>query len=102
MFAAFTSLAIGAWLYLRAREPNRRFLALFGGATAAMWIVAIGKWILVPMQNWPVNLESERLFEPLWAISSWIVTIVALATPALLNLLPSKPNASVQEEITPA
>ena len=43
-------------------------LALVGGATAAMWIVSIGKWILVPMQNWPVHLESERLFEPLWAL----------------------------------
>ena len=62
-FAANTSLAIGGWFYLRSRKQNKRFLALVGGATAAMWIVAIGKWVLLPIQNWPVNLESERLFE---------------------------------------
>ena len=101
-FAAFTGLAIGAWVYLLAKEHNKRFLALVCGATAAMWIVAIGKWIIIPMQNWQVNLESERLFEPLWAISSWFVTIAALAAPALLNLLPFNPDSSGQEEITPA
>lgn len=102
MFAAITSLAIGGGLYLRAREQNKRFFALVCGATAAMWIVAIGKWILVPMQNWSVNLESERIFKSLWAVSSWIVTIAALATPALMNLLPSNPDFSVQEDIAPA
>lgn len=100
IFAANTSLAIGAWFYLHARGQKQRILALVGGATAAMWIVSIGKWILVPMQNWPVHLESERLFEPLWAISSWIVTIAALAAPAVLNLLPPSPRPIVDEAIT--
>jgi len=102
IFAAFSGLAVGGWLYLRAKKIQTRILALVGGATAAMWIVAIGKWIIVPFQNWPVILETERSFEAGWAISSWMVTIAALAIPALLNLLPSNPDSSVQEEITPA
>lgn len=100
IFAAFTSLIIGSWFYLRAREQNKRFLALVGGATAAMWIVAIGKWMLVPIQNWPVMLESERWFEAAWAISSWIVTIAALAAPKLLNFLPPSSSPAVEGEIT--
>jgi len=88
IFAAFICLTTGAWFYLRAKGQKRRILALVGGVSAAMWIVAIGKWNLVPMQYWPVNLESEGLYEPLAAISSWIVTSLALIAPASLNLLP--------------
>jgi hypothetical protein len=101
IFAAFVGLAIGAWFYLRAKGRNMRILALVGGVTAAMWIVTVGKWILVPMQNWPVNLESERIFESLRTIGSWIVTIAALMAPALLTLLPSSPKPTIEEGITP-
>lgn len=102
IFAAFVCLVIGTWFYLRARGQKTRILALVGGVTAALWIVTIGKWILVPMQNWPVNLESERIFETLRTIGSWIVTIAALLAPALLKLLPSKSTSQIQEEIAPA
>jgi hypothetical protein len=102
LFAAFTSLAIGGWLYLRARRPIGRFTALVGGTTAAMWIVAIGKWNLVPIQNWPVDLQAERLFEFLRTISSWIVTIAALSAPALLYLLPPFLSSNADETITSA
>jgi hypothetical protein len=96
-FAAFTSLAAGAWLYLLAKGQKTRILALVGGVSAAMWIVAVGKWILVPMQSWPVNLESEGLYEPLAAIGSWIVMTAVLIAPALLNLLPHAPSPIVDE-----
>jgi hypothetical protein len=101
VFAAFVCLSIGAWFYLRAKGQSMRILALICGVTAALWVVTVGKWILVPMQNWPVNIESERIFESLRTIGSWIVTIAALMAPALLTLLPSPPNSSVQEGITP-
>ena len=98
---AFVGLAIGAWFYLRAKGQNMRILALISGVTAALWVVTVGKWILVPMQNWPVNIEAERIFESLRTIGSWIVTVVALLAPVLLKLLPSSPNSTVKEGITP-
>jgi hypothetical protein len=97
---AFVCLAIGAWFYLRAKGQNMRILALISGVTAALWVVTVGKWILVPMQDWPVNIESERIFEPLRTIGSWIVTLVALLAPALLKLLPSSPSSTIEEGIT--
>ena len=83
-------------------RKKKRFLALVGGATVAMWIVAIGKWIIVRMQSWPVNLESEPLFEAVYTISSWIITIAALIAPASLNLLPPSPRPTVEEAISSA
>jgi hypothetical protein len=65
-----------------------------------MWIVAIGKGIIVPMQNWPVNLESERWFEAVYTISSWIITIAASIAPASLNLLPPSPRPTIEEAIS--
>ncbi|MCK4900897.1 MAG: hypothetical protein KAS38_19110, partial [Anaerolineales bacterium] len=42
-------------------SPRKKaLLTLVGGATVAMWIVAIGRWIIVPVQSWPMILESER------------------------------------------
>lgn len=102
IFAAFTGLAIGAWLHLVAKSKTTRILALVGGVTAAMWVVALGKWNLVPLQSWPVNLESERLYETLAAISSWIVMIMTLLAPVLLNLLPTSRSPMVDNGITPA
>ena len=99
-FAAFTSLAIGGWFYLLAKEQKKRFLALVGGATVAMWIDAIGKWIIVPKQSLPMNLESERWFETVYTIGSWIITIAALIAPASLNLLPPSPRPTVEEAIS--
>jgi len=55
-----------------------------------MWVIADGKWVLVPLQNWPVNLESESLFDCLSALASWVTIILAVMTPALLNLLPQR------------
>ena len=83
-------------------KKKKRFLALVGGATVAMWIVAIGKWIIVRMQSWSVNLESARWFEAVYTISSWIIAIAALIAPASLNLLPPSPRPTVEEAILSA
>ena len=95
VFVAFVCLAIGAWFYLRAKGQNMRILALIGGVTAALWVVTIGKWTLVPQQSWPVDLASERIFESLRTVGSWIVTIAALMAPVLLKLLPSSPKSNI-------
>ncbi|HUT20483.1 MAG TPA: hypothetical protein VM366_15105 [Anaerolineae bacterium] len=91
--AGMLSLVLGAWAYLRGKTTRRRILALLSGMTLAMWIVAIGKWVIVPRQDWPVWFdwhppESERWFESLGEVIAWVWMMVALAAPALLALLP--------------
>lgn len=100
--AAWISLSIGCWLYLHAGEQYQRILILLCSATLAMWIVAAGKWFLVPHQNWPVNLEAERPFEALRTLASWICILAALMAPALLNLLPRIQKPTLQEDSKPA
>jgi hypothetical protein len=97
-------LAIGCLLYLHSQEKNQRILILLCGATLAMWIVAVGKWVLVPIQVWEPYFEShppetERWFEFYRTMAEWICIVIALLAPALLNLLPISPPQNVQEEI---
>jgi len=54
---AFLILAIGAWLYLRSSNEWMRFGTLFVGMTLAMFIVAIGKVLLIPSQTWPISID---------------------------------------------
>jgi hypothetical protein len=91
--AGMLSLALGAWTYLRGKTTRRRMLALLSGMTLAMWIMAIGKWVIVPRQDWPLWFgwhppESERWFESLGEVIAWVWMMVALLAPALLALLP--------------
>jgi len=54
---AFLVLAVGAWLYLRSASEWTRFGALFIAMTLAMFIVAVGKLLLVPYQTWPITIN---------------------------------------------
>ncbi len=104
---AWICLALGAWLYLRVKGQKQRTLALIGGATGAMWIVALAKWVLIPFQKWPTGYpvspsEVTRWTETGGTIISWVFILLMLVTPALLNLLPSSPPPTVQEDIAPA
>lgn len=106
-FIAWTCLALGAWLYLRAKGPRQRILALIGGATAAMWVVALAKWVLIPLQKWPSGYpmspsETTRWVETGSAIVGWAWIVVMLVAPALLNLLPPPAGAIVSGEKDPA
>lgn len=100
--AAFITLAIGCWLYLVAREQYQRILILLCSATLAMWILAAGKWFLVPLQNWPADLEAERPFESLRTLAAWISILAALIAPVLLNLLPQAQEPTPPEKPTTA
>ena len=106
-FTAWTCLALGAWLYLRAKRQKQRILALIGGATGAMWIVVLAKWALIPLQKWPTGYpvapsEAARWVEPGSAMISWGWILVMLIAPALVRLLSSSPPPNVQEDIAPA
>lgn len=104
--AAWACLALGAWLYLRARGQKRRILALICGATGAMWIVALGKWVLIPLQKWPVGYpvspsEVTRWVETGSTMIGSIVVLMMLLAPALLKLLPRAPGPVVPSDRKP-
>jgi hypothetical protein len=103
LIAAWTCLGLGAWLYLRTKERRARLLILLCGATLAMWIVAIGKWVLVPQQSWEIWFEhypaqTERWFESLRTIADWFCLTIALLLPSLLRWLPQDRNLIPEEE----
>ncbi|MGD9091606.1 MAG: hypothetical protein PVF74_02080 [Anaerolineales bacterium] len=94
---AWTCLALGAWSYLRAKGSKRRILSIFLGATGAMWTVALAKWMLIPLQAWPTGYpvspsEVTRWVETSGAIIGWVLILIMLLAPALLNLLPRTPK----------
>ena len=106
-FIAWTCLALGAWSYLRAKGQKRRILALLGGATGAMWIVALAKWVLIPLQKWPTGYpispsETTRWVETGSAMVSWVLVLLMLIAPVVLNLLPLSHSPDIQEENVPA
>jgi len=104
-FIAWTCLALGAWFYLRAKEQLRRILALTLGATGAMWIVTLAKWILIPFQMWPNGYpiapsETTRWLETSSAMLDWVFLLIMLLAPALLNLLPTPTNPDAKEGVS--
>ena len=106
LIAAWLVLAAGCWLYLHSNEPTQRILILLCGASLAMWIVAVGKWYLVPLQDWGPWFEryapeTERWFESLRTLADWFCLVIALLIPSALNLLPKKVTPP-QEELNPA
>ncbi|MCJ7703621.1 MAG: hypothetical protein MUO62_18725 [Anaerolineales bacterium] len=104
---AWMCLALGAWLYLRARRQKQRIRVLIIAATAAMLTTTLAKWMLVPLQKWPIGYPfapslASRWIETGVTFISWIGILFVLMAPALLNFLPSSPPPDVQQEIAPA
>jgi len=86
-------LALGAWGYLRAKTQKRRFAALVCGASGAMWLAALAMWVLIPFQSWPVGYPvspspATRWTQPVSTLVEWVVFLIILTAPALLNWLP--------------
>ncbi|MGD2206512.1 MAG: hypothetical protein PVH17_07010, partial [Anaerolineae bacterium] len=66
-------------------------------ATGAMWIVALAKWVLIPLQKWPTGYpvspsEATRWVEVGSAMIGWVWILVMLLAPALLSLLRQSPG----------
>ncbi len=100
--ASILLMAAGAWAYLRSDRLWQRALALAAGIALAMAVVAVGKWTIVPLQNWPTWFgwhppEVERRFESLRTLIDlgWILLVMAApALPALwLRPAPPRPAA---------
>jgi hypothetical protein len=93
--ASMIFLAAGAWAYLRAQRPGHRLLALLIGATLSMGTIAAGKWLIVPLQNWPQWLawhppQVERRFESLRTVAEMGWMLLVIAAPAVLALWPRR------------
>lgn len=87
MFFAFLILALGAWLYLHNKHEWKRFGALFGAMTLAMFIAAAGKAILLPAQDWlffvdPASWKTEAMY----TIHTWIWLALIMLLTSALNL----------------
>jgi exosortase O len=91
--AIFLTLAMGAWGYLRWQWRPARVAALLAAVTVAMLLMGLGKFILLPAQNWTYwferhPVESERWFEALRTSASWFWTVAALLGPWLIRRRP--------------
>lgn len=89
VFASMLAFALGAWGYLQAKTRVGRTLALLVGLTAAMAIMGLGKYFLVPLQEWGPWLpnhppESQRWFESLRTIAVWFWVALSIGLTGLL------------------
>jgi len=73
-----------------------------------MAIMGVGKYYLVPLQDWPIfsathTTEDERWFESLRTIATWFWAVVAVGLPGLLQAYrksPSPPQAASADWVT--
>lgn len=96
VFASMAGLALGAWGYLRAKTPGWRTLALLAGLTVCMASMSLGKYFLVPLQEWGPWLpahppETERWFESLQTIAAWFWAALFIGLPGLIQTLRKTP-----------
>lgn len=98
VIGCLAALTTGAWAYLRIPHPGRRVLGLLAGVTVCIAIMGVGKYYLVPLQDWPIfstsyTTEDERWFESLRTIATWFMAVIAVGLPGLLQVLRKKPQA---------
>jgi hypothetical protein len=98
VFISMAALALGAWGYLRAKSPAIRTLALLAGLTVCLASMGVGKYFLVPLQDWGPWLlghppDSERWFEALRTIAIWFWAAVFVGLPGLVQVLRKPPPA---------
>jgi len=94
MFFAFLVLALGTWHYLHNKHEWKRFGALFGAMTLAMFIAAVGKAILLPTQDWLVFVDTASWkTEAMYTIRTWIWLALIMLIPPALKLFQSPDNS---------
>lgn len=93
---AFLILALGAWFYLRTNGEWKRFGMLFASLSVAMFVVAAGKAILIPVQSWPFSIGSSLVVsEVKHTIILWFWFAVGMLVPLGIKFSPDS-NASTQ------
>lgn len=95
MFLAFLILAAGGWLYLGNDEPWKKFLCLYVGVALSMLTAAVGKAIILPIQDWPIFIDpSSWKTEAMSTIIMWMWLALILCLPLALRLLPRSESSS--------
>lgn len=90
---AFLVLAVGTWFYLRGDREWNRFWILFGALALAMFIAAAGKAVLVPTQDWPVDITPALArSEAKHTIFMWLWLALIMCLPAAIKLFPRLEN----------
>jgi hypothetical protein len=85
---AFLVLATGAWLYLRNSNEWTRFGTLFISMTLAMFIVAVGKVLLIPSQTWSITIDGGLArSEFRHTITMWVWFVVGMMIPLVNRFL---------------
>jgi hypothetical protein len=107
IFAAYMCLTLGAWFYFCSKGRGKRIMALICGTITSMWVVALAKWALIPLQKWllgdPVSpSETSRWVGPSSAIIGWVGRLIVLLAPALILLLPKASRPIVPEQASRA
>lgn len=95
IIASMFCLAAGAWFYLRSPHSRERILGLIIGVTLAMCISAIGKWLILPRQDWNIYFhgyppENERWFEAERTLLNLGFLLLVLLAPGILSLFPPR------------
>lgn len=93
-------LLASLWLYFRFTQPVRKLLVLGIGITLAMAIEAIGKWVLVPSQNWGIwfqwhTIEQATQIEVISTVYTWFWVMVIVFLPALLGIFPRPTRSNI-------
>jgi hypothetical protein len=92
---AFLVLALGAWFYLRGGDPQKRFWALFSALTVSIFIVAASKAILIPVQDWPVDIGPDLVrSEVKHTLIMWGWLALIMLLPLLLKGLSESDESS--------
>jgi hypothetical protein len=97
---AFLVLASGAWFYLRIHNEWKRFGVLFAALSLVILIAAVGKVMLIPVQDWAVQVEPFYWRSELrHTFFTWLWLAVSMLVPALIKVLPQLENASDDSEV---
>lgn len=90
----FLVLAIGAWRYLRSSNEWTRFGTLFIAMTLAMFIVAVGKVLLIPSQTWSITIDGGLArSEFRHTITMWVWFVVGMMIPLANRFLSFSDNS---------
>lgn len=87
MILALSILAAGGWMYLRNDESLKKFLSLYAGMVLSMLTAAVGKAVILPIQDWPVFIDpSSWKNEAMSTMIMWIWLALIMLIPGLFRL----------------
>jgi hypothetical protein len=85
-------LFLGAWIYLKTADQRKRIWTLIIAATLFFGIVAVGQWVVLPLQSWGdfygYDHWTYRRVMLSGTLTGWVSTLLFMLIPDLLTLIP--------------